>query len=143
MCAQWRLGGPPFSEASPGAVRLQVGAVDHDRVIVPDRPSQVVEEPGKRPQPRPAHNAITNGLVRFVDRWCIPPAQTVAQDVGDPAQDPPVIHSGLATRLRKFGRSRSTCSSVSQICLLITPPKVGPQEPASWLNFQSRYRFSF
>lgn len=46
------------------------------------------------------------GVVRSAGGWCVPPVQTVAQDVEDPAEDSPVIHSRLAPRLGKCGRSR-------------------------------------
>ena len=96
------MAAPPFSQACRRAVRLQVGAVDHDRVPIRAGLGQVAEDAGEYAQTGPPGKAVVEGLVRPVDSWRILPAQTVTQDVEDTTEDPSIIHPGLAPRLREM-----------------------------------------
>ncbi len=92
---------PPFRRLA--AVRCAFRCVlhDHDRVALSPRTGQVAEDAAEDTQPRPARKAVVQRPVRSIDWGRILPSQAVAQDVKDPAQNPSITHSGLASRLGK------------------------------------------
>lgn len=83
-------------------MRLDVGAVDHDRLAVRSRPRQLIEDTREDPHARPADELVVKRLVRAVDRRRVAPAKAIALDENDPAQNLAVIHPRLATRPREM-----------------------------------------
>jgi len=58
-------------------MRLQVSAVDHDRLAVRPRLRQLNEDPGEDPHTRPANEAVVERLVRAVDERRVLPLQPI------------------------------------------------------------------
>ena len=97
--------GPFFLQQAGGrAVCLEVRAVDDDALGRPGRLRQSHEDAGEHAVAGPSNVPVVERLVRTVDRRSIAPAQAVALDVDDPAQDATVVHPRLATRPREIGR---------------------------------------
>lgn len=73
----------------------------------------------------PSHEAVVQGFVRTVGRRGVVPAQPVADDVEDTADQPLIIHSRHGVGERKRGAIRRMCALVSQNRLaMATPPAI-------------------
>lgn len=97
-------------------MRLQVGAVDQDRLPGRPRLRQLDEDPREDPHARPADEPVVERLRRAVDGGRILPVQAVLLDVDDPAQNPAIIDPWPAPRPRK--------ERPQPIHLRVAPPKV-------------------
>ncbi len=78
-------------------MRLEMSAIDHDCVAVTVWLSQITEVMSENTYARPPDKAVLEGFVGAIDWRCIPPLQSVAQDIDDTAQIAPVIHLRFAT----------------------------------------------
>lgn len=80
---------------------LQMGRVDHQRIraatLIRKREKHLREDAFLAP----SLPAAVKGLVRPVFRRRIAPPQTIAIDEDNAAQHLPVVHTGLAVRLRE------------------------------------------
>jgi hypothetical protein len=76
--------------AGGGALNLDRGAVDGSRVIGHGR-HECVEDGLPAPAVAPAVEAIVDRRVGAIDRRTILPAAAAAQDMNNPAKDPPII----------------------------------------------------
>lgn len=82
-------------------MRLEVGAVDHDRFAIRSGLGELGEDPGEHAHARPANEPVVERLRRAMRSRRIFPLQPVLLNVDYPAQYPPVIHPHLASGLRK------------------------------------------
>ena len=82
-------------------MRLEMGRVDHERVGFAPQISQFQEHPREDAFLTPPLPAAVEGLVRTIGLRCIPPAQAIAIDEDNPAQDALVINAGFAVGLRE------------------------------------------
>ena len=92
-----------LQQARSRPVRLEACAVD-DAIRQSGLLRQRGEDAGEDPVAGPADVTVAERLVPAMDRRGIAPAQAVALNVDDAAQDAPVIHPRPAPRARKPGR---------------------------------------
>src|SRR6056297_1730527 len=85
--------------AGRGAVCLQVGRVDHHGLFLAVFGSQADHHLGEDTFLAPTLPTAVKRLMRTVDVWSVPPAQPIAIDEDNPAQNPSVIDPWLAVRL--------------------------------------------
>src|SRR5690606_21664807 len=83
------------------AVCLEVGCVDHDRLVLGPLGSKADHDPGKDAVVAPALPAVVEGLGRTVFLWRVAPAQAIAIDEDYAAEDATIINTGLAMALGK------------------------------------------
>lgn len=82
-------------------MRLEVGCVDHERVDLATQIGEFQEHPRKDAFLAPPLPAAVQRLVRTIRLRCIPPAQPIAVDEDNPAQDALVIDAWFAVGLRE------------------------------------------
>jgi hypothetical protein len=82
-------------------VCLQVGRVDHDGLFLAMFGSQADHHPREYAFVDPPLPPAVERLVRSLGIGSVPPAQPIAIDEDNPAQNPPVINPRLAVRLRE------------------------------------------
>ena len=99
-----RYGGeqPLFEQAGRGAVRLEVGGVDHQLVGLPAACGEGGEDLVEHAEPAPPDEAVVDRLVRAIRRRRIPPAQAVPDHEDDPADHPAVVYASNSVRKRKI-----------------------------------------
>jgi hypothetical protein len=81
---------------------FEVGRIDRDGLIVGCFCRQPHHDPCKHPHIAPPLPAIVEGLVRTILTRCVAPAQAVAIDKDNAAQDTPVIDARPAMALRQI-----------------------------------------
>jgi len=82
-------------------MRLEVGAVDHDRFAIWPRLGELGEDPCEHAYAGPTDEPVVERLRRPIHGRRVLPLQPVLLIVDYPAQHPPVIHPRLASGLRK------------------------------------------
>lgn len=82
-------------------MRLEVGRVDHDRLLLGAFRGQSLHHPGEDPHVAPSLPSVVKGLGRAILPWRIAPPQPVAIDKDYAAQHTSVIDPRLAMALRK------------------------------------------
>src|SRR5690606_16749367 len=99
---------PLFEQAGGRAVRFQMGRIDHQPIRLASVACETCEDTVEDAHPAPADKAVVERLVRAVLDGRVAPAQAIADDVDNAADDPLVVHSRNAVRQRKKGEIRST-----------------------------------
>jgi len=89
------------AQAASGAVRLEIGRVDHDRLVLGPFGGQPHHDPGEDPVVAPALPAVIQGLGRAVFLRRIAPPQPIAIDEDYSAEDAPIIDARAAMALGK------------------------------------------
>ena len=82
-------------------MRLHVGRIDHDGLLVAACGGKPLHHPGKDPHVTPPLPAIVEGLGRAILPRCVTPSQPIAIYKDNAAQHPPVIDPRLAMALRE------------------------------------------
>ena len=82
-------------------MRLQIGRIDHDRLVRGVFGSQADHHPGEYAVVAPALPAVIKGLGRTVLPGRVAPPQAIAIDEYYAAQNAPVVGAGLAMALGK------------------------------------------
>ena len=82
-------------------MRLQIGRVDHDRLVFGALGGEADQDPSEDPVVAPAFPAVVEGLRRAVFLRRVAPAQPIAIDEDYAAQNATIINAGLAVTLRK------------------------------------------
>jgi hypothetical protein len=82
-------------------MRLQVGRVDRDGLLLGPFEGQSFHHPGEHPPVAPPFPPVVLGLGRAILPWRIAPTQAIAIDEDYAAQNPPIINPGLAMALRQ------------------------------------------
>jgi hypothetical protein len=82
-------------------MRLEVGRVDHDRLLLGTFRGQSLHHPGEDPHVAPSLPSVVKGLGRAILPWRIAPTQPVAIDKDYAAKHTSVIDPRLAMALRK------------------------------------------
>ena len=95
---------PLFQQAGRGAVRLEVGAGNHQTLGQAALGGQGRDDAVEHAHAASAHEAVVEGPVGSVGRRRITPAQTVADDGDDAALHAAVIHARNATGQREVRR---------------------------------------
>jgi hypothetical protein len=85
-------------------MRLEVGRIDHQPVRLAFASGQPGEDAVEDPHAAPADEAVVQGFVRTVLGGRIAPAQAVADDVEDAADDTLVVHPRNPVRERGKGQ---------------------------------------
>ena len=94
---------------------LDMGAVEDHGAIVGMHAGKLGEDAMEHAFLRPAPKTVVEGLVRAICGRGVLPAQAIADDMDDAADDPAIIHSWNATGIGgQVGLIRANCSSVSQ-----------------------------
>ena len=98
-------GSPLFQQqADGGAMGLDMGAVEDHGAIVGMHAGKLGEDAMEHAFLRPAPKTVVEGLVRAIGGGCVLPAQTIADDMNDAADDPAIIHTWNAPGIgRKIG----------------------------------------
>lgn len=93
---------------------LEIGRIDHDRLVLGALGGKADHDPGKNPVVAPALPAVVEGFGRavFLRRVTLP--QPIAIDEDYAAEDTAIIDAGLAMLLGKNGFRRSIWASLSQ-----------------------------
>jgi len=97
-----RRGTAPFEQAGGGAVRLEVGHVDHQLIWLAALRRQSREDLVEHAHAAPADEPVGDRLGRAILGRDITPAQTVADHEDDTADNPPIINPGYAVRQQKM-----------------------------------------
>ena len=82
-------------------MRLEIGRVDHDRLVLGALGGQAHHDPGEHAIVAPALPTVVEGLGRAVFLRRITPAQAIAIDEDYAAEDAAIIDTGLAMALGK------------------------------------------
>jgi hypothetical protein len=82
-------------------MRLQVGRVDHDGLLLGTFGGQSFHHPGEDPHVTPPLPSVVEGLRRAIFTRRIAPPQAIAIDEDYTAQDPPIIDARLTVALWK------------------------------------------
>ena len=82
---------------------LQIGGVDHHGLLLAVLGSQPRHHLRKDPPLAPAIPPVVERLVGAIVLQRISPTQPIAIDEDNPAQDAPIIDTGLAVGLREIG----------------------------------------
>ena len=94
--------GLPFRPlARSGAMRLQIGSVNHDGLLLAALGGQSLHHHRGYTHVTPPLPTVGERLWRTITKWHITPAQAIAIDEYYSAQDRPVIHTRPAMALRK------------------------------------------
>ena len=82
-------------------MRLQIGRVDHDRLLIGAFRGQPLHHSGEDPHVTPPLPSAIEGLRRTILTRCITPPQAIATDEDYATQNPSIINPRLAMALRK------------------------------------------
>jgi hypothetical protein len=82
-------------------VRLQIGRVDHDRLVLGPLGGQADHDPGEDPIVAPPLPSVIKGLRRTIFLRRIAPAQTIAIDEDYAAKNATIIDARLTVALGK------------------------------------------
>lgn len=124
----WRPRPLFYAQARRRAVRLEIGRVNHDCLVLGPLGGQADHDPGEDPVVAPPLPSVIKGLRRTVFLRRIAPTQPIAIDEDYATQNPSIIDAGLTMALRKE-RFETLHLGVRQ------PVKMG------WLpSFPSRHR---
>ena len=105
-------------------MRFQVGRVDHDDLLLTVVGGQPLHHPSEHPYVAPSLLAVIKRLRRAILPWGVAPAQAIAIDENDAAQNTPVVDTRLAMALREkrpepvhllVGQPKKGCSSLPPI----------------------------
>jgi len=94
-------------------VRLRVGSIDLDRLVICPVSRKAVHHPSENTHDAPTLPPIVERLVRAILLWSIPPAQAVTVDENNPAQHTTVINTRPAVAFRENSARRLIYSTVS------------------------------
>src|ERR1700712_2380157 len=94
-------------------MRFQMGGVDHQLIRLAAFGAQLRQDPVEYPKPAPADEAIIDRLVGTIVFRRVAPAQSIADDEDDPADDTPVIDARHTMRQREICSIRRICASDS------------------------------
>src|ERR1700704_183637 len=81
---------------------FEMGGVDHQPPRLTSLACQLGEDLVEHAKTAPAHEPVVDGLVRTVVTRSITPANPIADDKDDSADDQPIIHPWNAMRARKI-----------------------------------------
>ncbi len=82
-------------------MRLKMRAVDHHAVGRAALGRKVGKDSVEDTHAGPANEPVVECLVGAIDRWRIPPSQTILDHMGYPVDHSPVVHARNATRPRE------------------------------------------
>jgi hypothetical protein len=83
---------------------LQIGGVDHDRLLFAVIRREADHHPGEDTLVPPPLPTVVEDLLGAVFSGRVPPPQAIAIDEDNPVQDPSVVDARLAVGLGKIGR---------------------------------------
>ena len=82
-------------------MRLQIGRVDQDGLLLGAFRGQPLHHAGENPHVTPPLPSVVERLRRAILTWRVAPPQAIAIDEDYAAQNPPIIHPRLAMALRE------------------------------------------